>query len=68
MSKWFYKAQEEIKQRLKDLDYRWIEQIITKDDIFEKCVIWGDNPRVILFQIKRVDYGEGYIIHEYNGV
>lgn len=67
MSKWFYKAQEEVKQRLQNLneEYSCIEQVISNKDVFEKYLIRGDNMRVVLFQIKKAEYGKGYVIHEY---
>lgn len=69
MEKWFYKPQEEVKQRLKSYgEYRCLDQTATKDRVYEKYIILGNNVRVVLFEIRRADYGEGYDILEYNAV
>lgn len=69
MSKWFYKPQKEIKQRLESLgEYRFLDQTVTKDRVYEKYMILGNDVRVILFEIVKTDWGVGYTIHEYNAI
>lgn len=66
-TKWFHKPQKEIAQRLdKYIFYRLIDQVVSKDNVFEKYMIKTEEGLIILlFQIKRVDYENGYIIFEF---
>lgn len=66
-TKWFYKPQKEIAQRLdKYISHRFIDQVVSKDNVFEKYMIeTKDGLAILLFQMRRVDYGNGYVIFEF---
>lgn len=65
--KWFYKPQKEVNKVLNTFDlYRLVEQIISKNDVFEKYIVQkGKEVNVLLFQMKKTEYGEGYQIHQF---
>lgn len=65
--KWFIEPQKQIKEQLDSyIHHGLVEQIVTKDNVFEKYIVQNDEElSVILFQMKRVDYGKGYKIFEF---
>ncbi|TSE11324.1 hypothetical protein [Aquimarina algiphila] len=69
MSKWFYPAQKEISKEI-NKNSRFVNQVIAKNDVFEKYIIQENNEMYcMLYQIKKDEYNEkGYKILRFRGL
>lgn len=67
--KWFFEPQKEVNKDLADRyngTARLVEQVIAKNDVFEKYIVQKDNEVfVVMYQMKRIDYGDGYKVLKY---
>lgn len=68
--KWWYVPQKEVNEQLQGYDrYSCLDQCITNKVVFEKfLVVEEGQPKVILFEYVKVDYGVGYKINKFNAI
>lgn len=70
-NKWWYKAQKESAEEMKDFDVKsCLDQTITETVVYEKFLLAKDGQHEIrLYEYRKVSYEEkGYIMHKYNPI
>jgi len=70
-TKWFYPAQDEIKKFLDAYyDYRFVNQVVTQKNVYEKYIIVEKSDenkriRILFIHIAKTDCKKGYSIFHY---